>query len=343
MMNFTEAEKQVLIALIELSKPIETSNNSSYEFFPDTLEKATRYFRNYLEDWGKAYESLLKKGLVLKNGDRFCLTNDGDNIAMQIREKYPPIYYWYREFYSVTKDSKAYAKFCEAVYSKNFSQHGFSNIRQLQKLLEVAGIEKKDIVLDLGCGNGLMAEYISDLTEAHVYGIDYIPEAIKQAQDRTVDKRHRLTFEEGCIGEKQFPSGFFNVIISIDSIFFGRNMVETLTQLKESLKPKGQMLIFYPEFRFDSNKSLEILKANNTELAKALDKCNLKYETWDFTLEHYKFMRLKHHVAQDLKSEFEAEGNQFLYKNLNDESIDDLMTFDSFKDFSTRYLYHIRL
>jgi hypothetical protein len=120
-------------------------------------------------------------------------------------------------------------------------------------------------------------------------------------------------------------------------------MVETLTQLKECLKSKGQMLIFYSEFRFDPNKSLEILKFNNTELAKALDKCNLVYETWDFTLEHYKFMRLKHQVAQDLRSDFETEGNQFLYKNVNDESADGSITFDSFKEFSTRYLYHITL
>jgi cyclopropane fatty-acyl-phospholipid synthase-like methyltransferase len=140
-------------------------------------------------------------------------------MKTQVEKESMHMYKWYTDFYRATKDSKAYFKFCEAVYGKNFSQHGFSDIKQLQKLLEVAKIEQDDIILDLGCGNGLMAEYISDLTDAHVFGIDYIPEAIKQAQDRTINKKHRLTFKEGCIGEKQFPPEFFDVIISIDTIF----------------------------------------------------------------------------------------------------------------------------
>lgn len=253
------------------------------------------------------------------------------------------MYRWYTDFYKATKDSKAYAKYCKAVFGENFSQHGFSDIKQIKKLLNVTGISKDDIVLDLGCGNGLMAEYISNLTRAQVFGIDYIPEAIKQAQGRTIKKRDRLTFEEGCIGEKQFPRAFFDVILSVDTIFFGKDMVETLTQLKKSLKPKGQMGILYSEFRFNPKESAEKLKADKTKLAQALKKCNLKYKTWNFTKEHYKHMRLKYKVAQELKSEFEAEGNQFLYENISTESANDSVTFDKFKTFSTRYLYHISL
>ena len=49
-------------------------------------------------------------------------------------------------------------------------------------------------VLDVGCGNGKIAEYISDLTQASVTGIDYVPEAISHAQERTAEKRGRLSF-----------------------------------------------------------------------------------------------------------------------------------------------------
>ena len=50
-------------------------------------------------------------------------------------------------------------------------------------------------MLDLGCGNGKMAEYISDCTGANLTGIDFIPFAIQQAQERTQAKRDRLEFK----------------------------------------------------------------------------------------------------------------------------------------------------
>lgn len=253
------------------------------------------------------------------------------------------MYEWYQDFYRATKVSKAYAKYCEMVFGKNFSQHGFSDIKQLNKLLEVTAIKEGDIVLDLGCGNGLMAEYVSDITKAHVYGVDYSAEAIKQAIERTIAKKNRLTFEEGCVGIKKFPEGFFDVIISIDSIFFGKNMIETLKRLKESLKPTGKMAIFYSEFIFDENKPLNKLKANNTELAKALNSCKLNFETFDFTKEHYLHMQCKKQAVQSLKCDFEAEGNTFLYKNINEESVDSAVSFESFQKFSSRYLYYVQV
>ena len=90
------------------------------------------------------------------------------------------MFQWYQDFYHATKDSKAYARFCELVFGMNISQHGFSDMHQLQKLIEVTRMSAGNAVLDIGCGNGLMAEYFSDLTGACVFGIDYSPEAISK-------------------------------------------------------------------------------------------------------------------------------------------------------------------
>ncbi len=38
-----EAERQVLIATIEMEEPIETDNNRGYQFYPKTLEEAASY------------------------------------------------------------------------------------------------------------------------------------------------------------------------------------------------------------------------------------------------------------------------------------------------------------
>ncbi len=41
--------------------------------------------------------------------------------------------------------------------------------------MEALRLRSGDRVLDLGCGNGMIAEYISDRAAAHVMGLDYIP------------------------------------------------------------------------------------------------------------------------------------------------------------------------
>ena len=56
-------------------------------------------------------------------------------------------------------------------------------------------IKPGKIVLDLGCATGKISEYISDLTNAQITGIDYVKNAIKRAKERTFNKSSKLTFQ----------------------------------------------------------------------------------------------------------------------------------------------------
>jgi 2-polyprenyl-3-methyl-5-hydroxy-6-metoxy-1,4-benzoquinol methylase len=84
-----------------------------------------------------------------------------------------------------SQKSKAYGEFCKKVYGRNLCQFNMFDEEQLQKLLTELNLNNTHIVLDLGCGNGLISEYISDLTGAKVIGIDYAGGAIKEAQKLT--------------------------------------------------------------------------------------------------------------------------------------------------------------
>ncbi len=59
---------------------------------------------------------------------------------------------------------------------------------QLDALIDAAQLEPGQRVLDLGCGTGLIAEYLSDRAGTHVTGLDYVPDAIRQACERTQAK-----------------------------------------------------------------------------------------------------------------------------------------------------------
>jgi len=73
----------------------------------------------------------------------------------------PPMRDCYSNYYKATHSSKVYGVFCDRVIGGNFAQHGFSDMAQLDRLLAFLNLRPGDRVLDLGCGNGTMAEYIS--------------------------------------------------------------------------------------------------------------------------------------------------------------------------------------
>jgi cyclopropane fatty-acyl-phospholipid synthase-like methyltransferase len=249
---------------------------------------------------------------------------------------------FYTRYYKATRTSAVYSKFCKRVFGLYFSQHGFSDMSQVASLLAFINLKPGDRVLDLGCGNGAMADYIAELTGAHLTGIDYIPEAIRQANQRTRGRGKNLAFKVMDIGALNFPPESFDTIISIDSLYF-TDIVSTIRQMKNILKPGGQMGIFYshgvspgnPAETFDFTS----LHPDRTPLAVALWKNRLSYKTWDFTAEDYAHALLKQKVAEDMKAEFEAEGNLFLFRSRYREARGVINAIDA--DAHKRYLYHV--
>lgn len=339
MENLTEAEIQLLIALVELEEPIETVNNNFYEFYPKSLEAAGTYFRKFREDWTEAYETLTQKGLIALIDDRHTLTEPGKERARQLRLKHPPIWYWYREYYLKTAKSKAHARYCERLFGRNMCQHGFADMAQVEKLLEVLRLSPDDRVLDLGCGNGMIAEYLSDQTGARFTGIDYIPEAIVQARERTRDKADRLTFLEMDLDDFDFPADSFDAAISIDTLYFVQSKEEIIARLRKIVRPGGRLASFFLGFAREPN-SREHMKPAGTSLAKILRNQNLRFTAHDFTLANYEHLRRKHRIVVELEDAFVAEGNGFLYENLLQESEASAKSFDPDTWPSSRFLYH---
>ena len=342
MQEMTEAEIQILIALIEITQPVETPNNIGYEFYPKDIEQAAKYFRKFVVDWRDAYDYLVTKGLLAKNHDGFLLTQLGETIARQLRDERPPIWYWYKDYYQVLQTSKVNAIFCERLYGKNLCQQGFMDMQDLNILLNITRLNDKSQVLDLGCGNGMIDEHISDMTGAKVTGIDYIPEAIQQARERTSSKNNRLSFHVGNMDHLDFPHESFDTVLSIDSIYMPNDLSSTIRQMKELVKPGGQMAIFYsyalPKNQDDNEYQL---LPEKTPLAKSLEKNGLRFETWDFTQRDYLHALRKEKIASRLKERFESEGNDFLYGMRVSEASGVRKAIDS--GVHVRYLYRVNV
>ncbi len=226
---------------------------------------------------------------------------------------------FYDAFYRALEHSRAYHVFCERVYGKDLGQHGFADVEQLELLLQVTQLRLGQSVLDLGCGDGRIAEYLADRSAAHVSGLDFIPLAVQQAQQRTTAKAERLNFQVGDINHLALPPAAFNLILSIDTIYFSEDYTATLAALKASLKPGGQVAIFYsygrepwvPVEQFPKDR----LPADKTPLAEALWSNGLAFQNWNLTAQDHALALRRKVVLEELKPVFEAEQTMFLYEN----------------------------
>lgn len=225
---------------------------------------------------------------------------------------------FYTRFYQAVVSSAANAEYCARVYGRNLCQHGFADLPHLDHLIQVSGINAGSRVLDLGCGNGMIAEYISDLTGAHVTGIDFIPQAIHDATERTESKRERLVFQVMQIDSLKFPPASFDVMVSVDTFYF-TNLNDTLRGCLPLLSQDGCLVAFFdqscgPETPIETYPS-EITLPNNTELAQALVESGFVYQYWDYSNAMLAHLQRRVPVLADLKAQFEAEGNLFLYES----------------------------
>ena len=228
----------------------------------------------------------------------------------------PFMFDFYTRFYHAVAASAANAEYCARVYGRNLCQHGFAEMAHLDHLIAVCPLGADDRALDLGCGNGMIAEYLSDQTGARITGIDFIPKAIQDASARTRSKRDRLDFRVMEMARLEFPPASFDVVIAIDTLYFS-DVYDTLRSVLPLLKPGGRLVAFFdqscgPETPVESY-PWELTRPDGTDLAQALHRLGLPYRTWDYTAQMLDHVRRRKPVLAALKAQFEAEGNRFLY------------------------------
>ena len=226
---------------------------------------------------------------------------------------------FYDNFYRATAASTAHSEFCTRVFGLDLCQHGFADVAQLDALTAAAELGPDQRVLDLGCGTGLIAEYLSDRSGAHVTGLDYVPDAIRQACVRTRAKADRLDFVVGDINALALPQAAFDVIVSIDTIYFSDDYTATIAALAAALRPGGRLAFLYSHGRepwvpieeFD----VSTLPGDHTPLAKALSTNGFSFTVTDFSADDLRLAFRRQEALADLRDRFEAEGNLFIYEN----------------------------
>ena len=104
-----------------------------------------------------------------------------------------------------------------------------------------------DRVLDIGCGSGVVAHYLSTFGP-HVTAVDGNPEAIKFAR-KQYDKDN-LTFIEGLVDDAFVTQGPLDKIYCFELIehIYHEQATHLLHNCHDMLTPSGQMLITTPNY-----------------------------------------------------------------------------------------------
>lgn len=242
----------------------------------------------------------------------------------------------YEQFYLMAQNSKAFQTFCEKAFGRDFSQDGFSDVSQIDRVIKyIPSDSSSSSILDIGCGNGKMLGYLQEKTGAYIYGFDYSKYAIELAQKLFSD---RSNFVQGLIGEVDYKAESFDVVISMDTMYFAPDMSTFVKQILRWLKPGGTFFTCYQE----GDVIPKTLDADSSTLALALKENNISYEYVDITRESYDLLLRKREVAKECKALFEVEGNTSWYEMLIEQTEYANKPYAEYAKEMARYVYTVR-
>ncbi|MEQ8425346.1 MAG: methyltransferase domain-containing protein [Cyclobacteriaceae bacterium] len=98
------------------------------------------------------------------------------------------------------------------------------------------------VILDVGCGNGWLTNYLSTRLPAVHCGIDVNKTELEQAA-RLFGNSHKVFFVYGYISIAQLPKGEVDYILLTSSIQYFKNLNQVITNLLPSLTSKGEIHI----------------------------------------------------------------------------------------------------
>ena len=241
----------------------------------------------------------------------------------------------YEHFYEMVEKSNAFRKFCKDAFGDDFSQDGFSDIKQIDRIIGYIPVGRESHVLDIGCGNGKMLGYLQKKTNAYIHGFDYSANAINTA--RKLFKTN-AEFRQGIIGEINYPSEQFDVITSMDTMYFAPDMEKFVLQVIGWLKKDGVLFVCYQE----GDVMPKTDNKGTTVFAKALQKNRIQYEVEDITKETYDLLKKKRETALLYQKEFKEEGNAEWFDMLMEQTDCVIESFDMFAKKMARYIYIVR-
>jgi len=153
-----------------------------------------------------------------------------------------------------------------------FTFNAYVSIRYQQVVNQIPR-QKSLKILDIGCGDGVLAYLISQKIRADITGIDIDFSAIKFARQQFKNQNIKARFLKSSAYKLPFKKQFFDVVIATEIIEHLGKPEIMLKEIKRVLKPKGKIIITTPIKLSDIlEDKMHIKEFTPKELSQALTK-----------------------------------------------------------------------
>ncbi len=264
------------------------------------------------EDWGSCYNSLQAKGILQFLDNQYSFTEEGSTLKEELEKKSPFYRYEYNNYFEMEKTSLAHSHFCKRVYGADFSQHGLVNQAELAVLQEQLKEKVPKEVLDIGCGNGRITEYLaSNCPNSYFTGIDISDKAIHSANKRLKESA-KLSFEIGNMNQLQL-SKKYDAILFLDTLYYVKNIEQLFKTCVKHLTVNGAIYAYFSQWIMEDKHANRLL-GDKTMLAALSQHLQLSFRYTNLSESGIRHWKDKLAILEEMKSDFEEEGSMDLWK-----------------------------
>ncbi len=118
-------------------------------------------------------------------------------------------------------------------------------------------------ILDIGCGGGAtIANLNRRFPLATIYGIDISPVAIEKSieENKELVLEDKVRITEGSVLDLPYGSGFFDLVVSVESYFFWEDFKKALEQIYRVLNRGGTVMLIAEAYKGKMNPITEYLQ-----------------------------------------------------------------------------------
>jgi len=145
-----------------------------------------------------------------------------------------------------TATGRGDAPAAKEVWEAQYGSGGWELMRRLDELARysvIAGylhhLKPGGSVLDVGCGEGLLADHLRPFGYARYLGVDLSETAVRQAAGR-VDERTAFTAADA---ESYVPAGRWDAIVFNESVYYFRDPLGTVRRYEDFLAEGGLFVV----------------------------------------------------------------------------------------------------
>jgi SAM-dependent methyltransferase len=126
--------------------------------------------------------------------------------------------------------------------SGNFAAVAERILEAGELVVERAGVEPGNDVLDVACGTG-NATIPAGRAGARVTGLDFAPALLEIAREQAADAMVEIDFVEGDAQELPFEDASFDAVVSTFGHMFAPDHARTAAEMKRVLRPGGAIAV----------------------------------------------------------------------------------------------------